>query len=104
MKRRNWLKLAVVTLVACALTVHAEETKTTQPATPIKGNPTSKVYHKPTCRFYTSKGCTKTFKNEAEAKKAGYKPCKACAEKKKENPVKQETQPTETSAQTPTEQ
>ena len=81
MIRRNWLKLVAVALIACAATTFAEETAA--PA-PIKGNPDSKIYHKSTCRFYKSKGCTKEFKTEAEAVKAGYKPCKQCAAPKKE--------------------
>ena len=49
----------------------------------LKGNPDSKVYHKPACHHYSAKGCVVEFKTEAEAKKAGYKPCKKCAEVKK---------------------
>lgn len=82
MKRSKWLKLmAAVAIITCATSVMAEETAT---AAPIKGNPESKIYHKPVCRHYKAKSCTKEFKTEAEAKKAGYKPCKQCAAPKKE--------------------
>lgn len=79
MKRSTWLKLIAVAMIACVTTAFAAD-----PA-PIKGNPDSKIYHKVGCRFYNAKGCTKEFKTEAEAIKAGYKPCKQCAVPKNEN-------------------
>lgn len=42
------------------------------------GNPSSKVYHNSSCRHYNSKGASKVFASPAEAKAAGYKPCKIC--------------------------
>ncbi len=78
MKRSKWLKLMTVAMIACLASAFAAETG------PIKGNPESKIYHKPACRFYNAKSSTKEFKSEAEAKKAGYKPCKQCATPKRE--------------------
>ncbi len=78
MKRRKWLSLMAVATIACAATAFAANTAS------VKGNPESKIYHKPACRFYNAKSSTKEFKSEAEAKKDGYKPCKQCATPKKE--------------------
>lgn len=78
MKKRNWLKYVAMAMIACTLTTLAADSG------PIKGNPDSKVYHKPACRHYDGKSVTKEFKSEAEAVKAGYKPCKQCAAPKKE--------------------
>jgi len=78
MKRRNWLKLVIVAVIACSAAAFAAD-----PA-PVKGNPDSKIYHKASCRFYNAKGSTKVFKSEAEAVKAGYTPCKQCAAPKTE--------------------
>lgn len=43
-----------------------------------RGNPSSKVYHNSSCRYYKSKGASKVFASPAEAKAAGFKPCKVC--------------------------
>lgn len=43
-----------------------------------RGNPASKIYHNASCRHYKSKGASKVFASPAEAKAAGYKPCKIC--------------------------
>ncbi len=80
MNRHKWMKLMAVAVIACAATTFAAETT---PAPVIKGNPNSKVYHKASCRFYKSKSSSKEFKTEADAKKAGYTPCKQCAASKK---------------------
>ncbi len=90
MKRSKMLKLLAVALVSCAATVFAAD-----PA-PIKGNPESKIYHKPECRYYNAKSCTVVFKTEAEAVKAGYKPCKKCAVTSTPKPI--EKQPSTASA------
>jgi methylphosphotriester-DNA--protein-cysteine methyltransferase len=63
----------IVAAIACTTAVYAAA-----PA-PVKGNPDSKVYHKAACRHYAAKSSTKEFKSEADAVKAGYKPCKKCA-------------------------
>ena len=76
MNKRNWLKLMIVAAIACTTAAYAAD-----PA-PVKGNPDSKIYHKTACRHYTAKSSTKEFKAEAEAVKAGYKPCKRCGESK----------------------
>ena len=43
-----------------------------------RGNPSSKVDHNSSCRYYKSKGASKVFASPAEAKAAGFKPCKVC--------------------------
>lgn len=44
----------------------------------FRGNPASKVYHNSGCRYFNSKGSSKTFATQQEAVKAGYRPCKVC--------------------------
>ena len=103
MKRRTWLSLTAMALIACSAAVFAAEPEAAKPKQPIKGNPKTKVYHKPACRYYKAKGCTKEFKTEADAKKAGYKPCKKCAgpkKDKKEKPAEEEAKPAETTPAT----
>ena len=48
----------------------------------VKGNKTSKIYHKSACKHYAAKGSTETFASEATAQKAGYKICKQCGKTK----------------------
>ena len=43
-----------------------------------RGNPESKIYHNSSCRYYKSKSVSKTFASPADAKAAGYRPCKVC--------------------------
>lgn len=47
----------------------------------VHGNPNSKIYHVPSCRYYNSKGASKVFKSAEEAGAAGYRPCKTCGGK-----------------------
>lgn len=47
----------------------------------VHGNPGSKIYHLPSCRYYSSKGASKSFSTVEEARAAGYRPCKTCAGK-----------------------
>ena len=79
MKRRNCLKLVAIAMIACTAAVFAAD------SAPLKGNPDSKIYHKAPCKHYAAKGSTKEFASEAEAVKAGYKPCKKCAAPKTDN-------------------
>ena len=82
MNKRSLLKSLLAATLVCATITFAGE------GAAIKGNPTSKIYHKPTCKHYAAKGSTAEFKTEAEAKKAGYKPCKQCGKPKKETKKK----------------
>ena len=43
-----------------------------------RGNPQSKIYHNSSCRYYKGKSVSKTFASPADAKAAGYRPCKVC--------------------------
>lgn len=43
-----------------------------------RGNPESKIYHNSSCRYYKSKSASKSFASPADAKAAGYRPCKVC--------------------------
>lgn len=72
MKKRSVLKALLAVTLVCASVTFAGE------GAAIKGNPKSKVYHKPACKHYAAKGSSVEFKSEAEAKKAGYTPCKIC--------------------------
>lgn len=89
MKKRNLLKALLAATLVCATVVVAGEGTAA-----VKGNPKSKIYHKPTCKHYTAKGTTVEFKSEAEAKKAGYTGCKKCCptKKKTEKPVEKKTE------------
>lgn len=78
MKKRSLLKILLATTLVCASMAFAEG------GTAVKGNPNSKIYHKPTCQYYNAKGSTKEFKSEAAAKQAGYKACKQCGKPKAE--------------------
>lgn len=82
MKKRSLLKGLLAATFICTTVVMGAE----GPA--VKGNPKSKVYHKPACRHYTAKNTTVEFKTEAEARQAGYKACKQCGKsRKKEKPA-----------------
>ena len=43
-----------------------------------RGNSESKIYHNSSCRYYKGKSVSKTFASPADAKAAGYRPCKVC--------------------------
>ena len=43
-----------------------------------RGNPESKIYHNSSCRYYKGKSVSKTFASPADAKAAGYRPCRVC--------------------------
>lgn len=45
---------------------------------PYHGNTESKIFHKPTCRYYNCKNCTRVFFTRQAALEAGYRPCKVC--------------------------
>jgi len=49
-------------------------TSTTQ----YHGNVKSHKFHRPDCRHYNCKNCTRVFSSRAEAIKAGYTPCGLC--------------------------
>ncbi len=87
MKKRSLLKALLAATLVCATVVIAGE----GPA--VKGNPKSKIYHKPACRHYAAKSTTVEFKSEAEAKKAGYKPCKQCCKAKKTEKTEKKVEP-----------
>lgn len=86
MQKRNLLKLLTAAIVVSATLAFGAA------GGAVKGNKTSKIYHKPACKHYASKGCTEAFTTEAEAQKAGYKICKQCgkakADKKATTPAK----------------
>jgi len=42
------------------------------------GNVSSKIFHRPSCRYYNCKNCTAVFNTREEAINAGYRPCKIC--------------------------
>jgi len=77
MNKRSLLKSLLAAMLVCTTITFAGE------GAAVKGNPKSKIYHKPACKHYAAKGSTAAFKSEAEAKKAGYTPCKQCGETKK---------------------
>lgn len=42
------------------------------------GNTKSKIFHKPSCRYYNCKKCTAQFSSIQEAIDTGYRACKVC--------------------------
>lgn len=82
MNKRSLLKSLLAATLVCATVTFAGE------GAAVKGNPESKIYHKPACKHYTAKGTTTEFKTEADAKKAGYKPCKKCGKTQKKETEK----------------
>jgi len=44
----------------------------------LHGNTSSRLFHRPDCKFYEGKECTARFVSREEAVAAGYKPCKLC--------------------------
>jgi len=77
MKKRTVLKLFVVAALIGASTTFAD-------GAAVKGNKSSKIYHKSACKHYAAKGSTEAFASEAAAKQAGYKACKQCGKPKSE--------------------
>ena len=47
-------------------------------ATVYHGNIKSHKFHRPGCRYYNCKACTRIFTSKAQALEAGYIPCKVC--------------------------
>ena len=43
------------------------------------GNVKSKIFHRPTCRYFNCKNCTAVFESREAAIEAGFRPCKICA-------------------------
>lgn len=77
MKKRTVLKLFVAVALIGASTAFAD-------GAVVKGNKSSKIYHKSACKHYAAKGSTESFASEAAAKQAGYKSCKQCGKPKSE--------------------
>jgi methylphosphotriester-DNA--protein-cysteine methyltransferase len=76
MKKRNLLKIMLAGMMVCATLAFAAD------GAAVKGNKSSKVYHKPACKHYAAKGSTEGFASEATAQKAGFKACKKCGKPK----------------------
>jgi len=75
MKKRSALKLFVAVALMGASIAFAD-------GAAVKGNKSSKIYHKPACKHYAAKGSTEAFASEAAAKQAGYTACKQCGKTK----------------------
>ena len=86
MKKRTLLKSLMAVALICASVSFAAE------GIAVRGNKTSKIYHKPTCKHYAAKGSTEEFKSEAAAIEAGYKLCKRCSAPKAEKKTEKKTE------------
>ena len=81
---RKAMKRLLSSLVLCGLLLTpcagtpAGAPAVQQKGSGFRGNPASKVYHNSGCRYFNSKGASKTFATQQEAVKAGYRPCKVC--------------------------
>ena len=86
MKKRSLLKaLMAVAMMSACMTFAVN-------GAAIKGNKSSKIYHKSDCKHYAAKGSTESFASETDAQKSGYKACKKCgkpSKSKKNDPKKQ---------------
>jgi len=49
-----------------------------QSAMVYHGNTSSRVFHRPGCRYYDCSACTAEFRSREQAVGAGYRPCKVC--------------------------
>lgn len=76
MKKRSMLKTLVAVTLVCASVTFADG------GVSVRGNPDSKIYHKPACKHYSAKGSSTEFKSEGAAKEAGYTACKKCTQAK----------------------
>lgn len=76
MKKRNWMKTLLAATLVCASVAFAAD------GVAVKGNPNSKVYHKPACQHYNAKGSTVEFSSEEKATQAGFHACKQCGKAK----------------------
>ncbi len=45
---------------------------------PFRGNPSKRVFHDATCRFFDSASSSTEFASRQDALEAGYTPCKLC--------------------------
>jgi hypothetical protein len=66
---------ARTTLLAASNVTNAKNQNSEQE---YHGNVRSKIFHRPSCRYYSCKNCVATFNTRAQATKAGYRPCKVC--------------------------
>ena len=62
--------------VATTKKQHAREQGQTRVV--LHGNPSSKVVHGPSCKYYASKSATENFTSIEQARKQGYKLCTMC--------------------------
>ncbi len=56
----------------------------------LHGNTRSRIFHQPSCRYYSCPNCTVNFDSAREAVDHGYRPCSLCdpAGTARENPAK----------------
>lgn len=80
MKKRTWLKTVLAATLICTSATFAIE------GAAAKGNPKSKIYHKPACKHFKAKSSSISFASEKQATTAGYKACKKCSKVKKTAP------------------
>ncbi len=53
--------------------------KEKSPATIYRGNPGSRVFHLPACKYYNAASCVEAFATREEAVGAEFRPCGLCA-------------------------
>ncbi|ASQ91063.1 Ada metal-binding domain-containing protein [Prosthecochloris sp. GSB1] len=72
-RRPGFLAAPVLFMLLQPISVAAE-----QSAMVYRGNASSKVFHRPGCRYYDCSACTAEFQSRERALQAGYRPCKVC--------------------------
>ncbi len=78
MKNMRLVKVLVVLFIAITITTSTAVEMVEGQSIVYHGNIKSKVFHKPSCRYYDCKKCTTKFNSRKEAISAGFRPCKVC--------------------------
>jgi len=76
MRKHSWIVNGLLLVALGGLIAFISVAKTVIVA--FHGNVNSKIYHNSGCRYFDRKSCTENFATQAEAREAGYRPCKVC--------------------------
>lgn len=71
-------KLGRAVLVAVGVAVLLAGGLAVAQAPVFHGNTKSYVFHRPGCRYFDCKHCTRVFSSREEAVAAGFRPCRVC--------------------------
>ncbi|MGO9370697.1 MAG: Ada metal-binding domain-containing protein [Syntrophobacteraceae bacterium] len=71
-------KLSLICLFLFLLAVPLLAAQNVGNETEYHGNVHSRVFHRPSCRYFNCANCTKVFKTREDAIADGYRPCRVC--------------------------